>query len=621
MKVTRLTASLAAVALVLAACGGDSDDAPTTPDDENEAVEEDPDSGDIQRGGVYTTIGNQLDATAPPNPFFPQGNSYFGYNSMRLGWVKNHPTNPSEFYPGLASEWEVAPDNSTLTVTIHPDATWSDGTPVTAEDVVVSSNIAYTRGAGAFILSPGAAGTASDVEIIDDKTVQFTQDPENPTSTFINGIMDMVIVPAHIYADQLPDDFAETLAAARNDDDAGEAAREAVGEAGEALASFAPEEDVSAGPYVLERINPSEALLVRNEHFHNDHLVAPDQVILRNYTGNEQIWDYLRAGELDTAPFTAVPPDVVQQIEQVPGNEVSRTYSPVVAGLAFNQSYEPFDDVRVRRALAFAIDREQTVSIASPDGGVPAVTTSGMHQEVLDAWVGDVAGELEPYAHDLDQAAEELEAAGMTQEDGRWMLPSGEPFEVPIQVVTGFSDWITAGENIATQLNEFGIQSEILTAPDFTVYQEDMANGEYPVGFWLIGLGPSPYNIFQRLYGQSNGWQVLQGRLSYSEPGEDGNWKGGPETVDIDGIGTVNPGELAHELNTASPERVNEIMAILAQVTNETLPAVQMWDYINTQFSNNTRFITDPPDDARRVTGVTGLAGVWIQQGWVSAVG
>ncbi|WP_166348542.1 ABC transporter substrate-binding protein [Phytoactinopolyspora limicola] len=539
---------------------------------------------------------------------------------MRLAWVKNHPTSPTEFYPGLASEWEVSDDNLELTVTIHPDATWSDGTPVTAEDVVVSSNIAYTRGSGAFILDPGAAGAASDIEVVDDKTIQFTQDPENPTREFVNGIMNMTIVPAHVYGDLLPADFEQTLEAARGDDDAADDAREAVAEAGEAVVGFAPEEDISAGPYVLERINPSEALLVRNEHFHNDHLVAPDQVIVRSYDGNEQVWDYLRAGELDSSHFVAVPADVVQQIEAVPGNEASRTYSPVVAGLAFNQSYEPFDDIHVRRALAFALDREQVVNIASPDGGVAATTTSGMHQEVLDAWVGGAAGDLEPFAYDLDRAAEELEAAGMTQEDGRWIQANGEPFEVPIQVVSGFSDWIAAGENMATQLNEFGIDSEILTAPDFTVYQEEMAAGAYPVGFWLIGLGPSPYNIYQRLYGQSNGWQVLAGQLSYSEPGEDGNWKGGPETYEVEGHGTVNPGELAHELRTADEARTNEIMTILAQTTNEHLPVVQMWDYVNTQFSNNTRFITDPPDDARRVTGVTSLAGIWIQQGWVTAV-
>ncbi|WP_158542838.1 ABC transporter substrate-binding protein [Phytoactinopolyspora halophila] len=616
MKVTRITATLAAFALAITACGGD-DDEPTSPDDgDNGAAEE----GEVNRGGVYTTIVTQLDATAPPNPFNPDTNSFLGYNAMRLAWVKNHPTDPSDFYPGLASEWEVSDDNLELTVTLHPEATWSDGTPVTSDDVVLSANIAYTRGSGAFILDPGAAGAASDVEVIDDKTLRFTQDPDNPTGEFVNGIMDMTIVPEHVYGDVLPADFEETLEAAQGEGEDAEEARDAVSEAGEEVASFDPGEDISAGPYVLERINPSEALLTRNEHFHNDHLVAPDQVIVRNYDGNEQVWDYLQAGELDSSHFVAVPEDVVQQIEAVPGNEISRTYSPVVAGLAFNQSYEPFDDVHVRRALAYAIDREQMVSVSTPDGGDAATTTSGIHQEVVDEWIGDAVGELDPYEHDLDAAEEELEAAGMTKEDGRWLLPDGEPFEVPIQVVSGFSDWIAAGENIATQLDEFGIESEILTSPDFTVYQEEMAAGDYPLGFWLIGLGPSPYNIFQRLYGQSNGWQVHAGQLSYSEPGEDGNWKGGPETIEVEGHGEINPGELTHELRTADEERTQEIMTILARATNETLPVIQLWDYINTQFSNTDRFITDPPDDARRVSGVTSLAGIWIQQGWVTAV-
>lgn len=182
MKALRTIAALAASALVLTACGGDNPDPSGSADSADEGQD-----GAVQRGDVYTTIIKQLDATAPPNPFNPDGNSFLGYNSMRLAWVKNHPTSPTEFYPGLAEEWEVSDDNLELTVHLHPDATWSDGTPVTAADVVTSSHIAYTRGSGAFILSPGAAGAASDVEVIDDKTVRFTQDPENPTREFVNG--------------------------------------------------------------------------------------------------------------------------------------------------------------------------------------------------------------------------------------------------------------------------------------------------------------------------------------------------------------------------------------------------------------------------------------------------
>lgn len=604
----RVAVSLTAVALVLAACSN-GDGSEGDGGDGEEAV---------AQGGTFTTFISRLDATAPTNPYNPDGNSFLGFNSMRMAWTANHPTDPRHFYPGLAENWEWTDDFTELVVELNPEATWSDGEPVTTEDVVVSSNIAYTRGSGAHILQPGAAGTVSDAEVVDEHTIRFTQDPEEPTGTFINGILDMTIVPAHIYGELLPEDFPSVLETARGEDDDAEEAREQISEVGDQVIEFQPEEDISAGPFILERINPSEALLVRNEQFFDNDLVAPDNVVVRNYTGNEQIWDFLQAGDLDFGPFVATPTDVMEGIEAVDGNRADVSYSPVVASMAFNQSHEPFDDLNVRRGLAYAIDYEQMVEIGSPTGGTAPVTTSGIHGEVLDNWLGEAAGDLEVYDQDLDRAADEFEAAGMTQEDGRWMLADGSPFEVPIQVVDGFTDWIDAADNVATQLQEFGVDADVHTSPDSAVHEEQMFNGEFPVQFWLVGLGPDPYNIFQRIYGQTSGWTVSGGQLQYAEPGEGTNWMGLEESLDVEDIGEVNPGELAHELNRANEERVAEIMEILARTTNEHLPAIQMWDYINTQFENTNRFLIETPEDSRRLGGVTNPSGVWMTQGWIT---
>lgn len=611
MNPRRLAAMVGALAVTLAACGGNGDGS----GDGSSASGGD--GSGVQQGGTWTAIETQLDNTVPPNPFAPNGNSFASYNNMWLAWPKNHLTDPNDFYPGLAESWELSDDESELVVHLQPDAKWSDGEDVTAEDVELSVNIAYTRGTGAFVLSPGAAGAAREIEIIDDKTIKFTQDPEHPSNTFVRGIFDsMPIVPEHIYGELIPEGFDELLDTAQGEGADAEAAREEIAAISEDVTTFDPGEDVSAGPFVLERMNPGEALLVRNEHFYAAENVAPENVVLRNYSGNEQVWGYLQSGELDSAPFLAVPTDVMEQIENVPGNIVSRSYSPVVAGLAFNQSYEPYDDVRVRRALAYLIDREQVTRVASPEGGTPAATTSGIHQEAADAWLGEEASNLEPYDHDTEQARELLLEAGFTEEGGSWNTPDGEVWNVSIQVVSGFSDWISAGQNIVQQLEEFGVSAETVTSPDFTVYQEEMAAGEYAVGFWLIGLGPSSYNIFQRLYGQSNGWQVHAGTLSYAEPGTEGNWMGGPETLDVDDVGTINPGELTHELNTADEEREFELMGQLAKATNQELPVIQMWDYVNTRFFNDTRFegFPDEDSDALRLN-----PGVWMAEGWISA--
>ena len=73
---------------------------------------------------------------------------------MKLAWVKNHLTDPNQFYPGIAESWEIAPDNSSITIKLRPNDKWSDGKPITAEDVKFSIGLAYTQGSTAYALDP-----------------------------------------------------------------------------------------------------------------------------------------------------------------------------------------------------------------------------------------------------------------------------------------------------------------------------------------------------------------------------------------------------------------------------------------------------------------------------------
>lgn len=612
----RLTALAAALTLAatLAACGGDDDG-----DDEggNEPTGSAEDG--VKTGGTFTYIAENTDESAPLNPFVGAAlsKSRDTINSLTLGYAKNSLTEPNDFYPGLAESWEIAPDYSEVTIHLHPDAKWSDGEDVNAEDVVLSYKIAYTRGAGAFILTPGAAGAVGEVEVIDDKTIKFTQDPENPVNTFPRGIMSVTIVPEHVWGEVLPADFDEQLATAQGEGAGADAARDAIAAIAEDVLAFAPDEDVSAGPFVYERASASDLLYTKNEYFYAADNVAPDQLVLKNYTGNQQIWDLVSSGDVDGTIFVATPQDVMDGFNANDNVGVAEAYSPVVAGWAFNQSVAPYDDVRVRQALAYAVDRDQAIAIGTPTAGTAPIATTGMHSEAFTEWLGDDVESLglNPYAHDPAEAERLLTDAGFSKDGDQWLLPSGEPWQVTFQVVNGFSDWIAVAENLVTQLNEFGISAQTQTSPDFAVYQEEMAAGKYDMGFWLLGLTPSPYDVYQRIYGQTSGWTVLGNSLDYSPPGENGNWMGGPETYEVDGE-TVNPGELTLSLRNGALEGKAEDILKLAKITNENLPIIQFWDYSNTWFYTNSNFegFENVPDDAQRFR-----IGVWMMQGWISA--
>jgi peptide/nickel transport system substrate-binding protein len=568
-------------------------------------------------GGLFTTIDvlkPGLDPSGPINPWAPKGNSFLGYNAMKLGWIKNSLLDPNQLYPGIAASWDVAPDNSSITIHLQPNNKWSDGKPVVADDVKLSIGLAYTQGSTAFAITPGAAGVAADVQVVDDHTVKVTQDMTNPSSKFTRSVLDTFVVPAHVWSSVLPADFWDKLKASRGTGADADKARDEITALGQKVLAYSPPKDVSAGPFTLARVNPGEALLVKNKNFYNAAKVTPDQVKFLNYAGNEQIWNYLTAGKLDQAGFTATPADVMNRIKQAPGSQTISGFSPVSVGMAFNQSKKPYDNVHVRRGLAYLIDRAQVTKVASPSGGTPAVTTSGIHQKPAQEWLGAQASTLEPYNPDKAKAAEEFKAAGLKQKDGKWALADGSPWKVSMTAPSSFSDWIAAEENIKSQLVENGVDAEVVTVADYPVYLQELADGKYDVGLWLIGLGPAPYDIFQRLYGASNGWTNVAGKVSHTPAGKGGNWMGGSETLDVSGVGKINPGELTAKLNSTTEEQAKPIMVELAKAANQDLPVIQLWDYVNTAFVNNSRFTGWPEQDS----DVLRLpAGVWMQLGMV----
>lgn len=569
-----------------------------------------------QSGGIYTTIDGtkQINASAPTNPFNPVGSVFNGYNGMALAWPKNDPTDPNRFYPAIARSWTAAPDGSAVVIHLQPNARWSDGKPLTSEDVRVSIGLAYSQGGTAYALDPKAAGAAAEIQVVDAKTISITQGA-NRSQMFLNNLLSTVIVPAHVYGRLLPAGFWTTLKIAQGaDGPAAERAKSVITGMADKVISFRPPHDVSAGPFVLERVNPGAALLKRNPYFYDSAAVVPDKVKVLNYTSNEQIWNYLIAGKLDNAPFTSVPTAVMDRIRQTGGSRIVRGYSPVATSLAFNQALKPYDNVHVRRALAYLIDRNQVTRIASPEGGTPAATTSGIHAKAARAWLGKGFDSLTRYGFDPVKAAAELKAAGMTRRGGTWAMPDGTPWKVEIHVPASFSDWVSAAQSISSQLNDHGIDAKVITAADYTLYLGDLAAGKYGIGFWLMGLGPAPYNIYQRLFGQANGWQMFGGRLKHVAPGSQGNWMGGAETAQVTGAGTVNPGELTARLNFAAPDEQKRIVGVLARVANEQLPVIQLWDYVNAQFVNTSRYTAFPPDDSEALRL---SSGVWMQLGMI----
>jgi peptide/nickel transport system substrate-binding protein len=567
-------------------------------------------------GGVYTSIdaNNQITAGAPMNPFNAAPNMFLGYNQMQLGFDKKDPADPNDFFPGLAASWEAS--DTGLTVQLQPNAKWSDGNPVTMADIKTSIAIAYTQGLAGPSLAVGNSNAGaievSEVKDLGGGKIEIDEQSGVKNLYFTRLALSLPIVSDMVYGAQVPADVWTDIAAAQGSDPAAaKAAIDKLTAAGKPLASFAPATDVSAGPFVLTRVNPGEALLDRNKFFYAADKVAPKQVILRHYTGNQQIWGYMNGGELDSAPYTAMPTNILNQVTGA-GYQRADSVSYVGASIAFNESVAPFDKTAVRQALAYVIDREAVTKVGEPVGGVANAATTGLIKAQSDSFLSaDQTAALNPYKPDPAKATSLLQGAGFTKDSsGQWHLPDGGAWKITLQTVNGFSDWISASTVVASELTAFGIPTQAAVTADFATYKKEMAAGKYAVGWWLVALGPQTDKAYQRLYGADDGYVFKDGQISHGT----GGWEHAAGTYTVNGQ-SIDPGQLTAQLSTTAVTDQKPIIAQLAAATNQELPVIQIWDYTRVQFMLDKRFTHFPKtgDDAL----LANPPGVWMMQGYV----
>jgi len=253
--------------------------------------------------------------------------------------------------PGLAKSWALSKDGSQITFTLR-DARWSDGTQITARTVVDSwlrtldpkteSEYAYlmamvVKGAGDY----NEGRTSRDavaVRALDDR--RFQCDLVGP----MPYVVDMM---AHPVFSVLP-----MHAIRKHGDD-----------------WFKPESFVGNGPFVLSRWTPADSIeVVPNERYWDAKAVKLSSVVYLPIGDRTKAYDAYKRGEADWS--RGIPVEKVDEIRQRPDYQVA----PQIATYFyyFNLSRSPFDDVRVRKALAMALDMEELVGKVDKDGRLPA---------------------------------------------------------------------------------------------------------------------------------------------------------------------------------------------------------------------------------------------------------
>jgi oligopeptide transport system substrate-binding protein len=278
--------------------------------------------------------------------------------------------------PGCAESWTISDDGLSYRFTLREGLRWSDGKPLTAEDFVYS----FQR-----LVDPATGARAAGLFFVIEGAQAIVRKERAPDTLGVSAPDSRTVV---IRLAQPAPYFIQLLANSQGFP----VPRHAVEEHGRGWARAGTM--VSNGPYQLaERIPQTHIRLVRNPNFYAADEVEIDEVYWRPAQDLGAAFRQFRAGELDTVLMA--PPDELGWIrENMPDalhmNPIQATYM-----LVFNVSRAPFDDVRVRRALSIAVDRDAMArqvlqgnvlaaeSLITPGtGGYPGYTPAGADDDL-----------------------------------------------------------------------------------------------------------------------------------------------------------------------------------------------------------------------------------------------
>lgn len=368
-----------------------------------------------------------------------------------------------EEYPWLATDYEWSEDLRTLTFTIRDDVLWSDGEPMTVDDVSFTlsagrDNIAFNQ---ANLWGP--TGIAESVAKVGDKQVSITFKNVD-TMVFGRLVNSLYIVPEHVFG---------TL-----DDPA----------------SFANEEPVGTGPFTEIKSFSSQSIdFGRNEHYWQQD--KPAFETLRYMDNTNAVLD-LQAGTHDWNG--AFVPDVQAAYDDRDPDfhHYYATASPPVV-LFLNLAKPPFDDAAFRHALSMAIDRDAVVTGAE-FGDALAADATGLNGLFPD-WVNDDVS-AESVTFDVDAAAAAMEDAGYARDGDRLVDPDGKPVAIELLTNSDFPDYVAAAEMIARTWGELGIDVTLRPAP-FGDWYGSLSNGTFDAGISYTFSGTSPVDFYDQLLG------------------------------------------------------------------------------------------------------------------------
>ncbi len=331
---------------------------------------------------------------------------------------------PPTFAPELATSWEWTDDGSLL-VELRGDAVWSDGAPVTADDVVWTWHLQNDPTiAWRHALSKESI---AEIEALGPQRlrVRFARDSASHLADLNQG----AIVPRHAW-EQLPlDEWRDN-------------------------AGWFVDHLVVSGPYRLARWQrDQEIVLERNPAYYRTGFPRLDQVVFRIVPERANQVAQLLAGSADFVQ--QVPAGDAARVEEHPETELRGIWARQYNFVAWNLARPLFADIEARQALTLAIDRQALIDTLW--FGHAAIATSPIISTVWAHHHG-----IEPWPHDPGRARQLLAGLGWEDRDGDGVLErDGRPFSFVLSTNSDNRQRVDATLMIQQDLRRIGVEAKV----------------------------------------------------------------------------------------------------------------------------------------------------------------
>ena len=467
---------VAVMALSLAACGSKTNDSSqAAPESTGSASGESTaatqpagNSGEkIVNVGVTDTLGSL-------NPLLLNGGEINKY-ATALMFLPLMELDADLNFQGMLAESITTEDNRNFVVHIDEAATWSDGTPITAEDVAytalrltspVINNTAMMyyvfEGVGDDGFVEAGADSVDGIQVIDDKTIQFTTKDSMSLTTFENSYARYLLtLPKHVIEKYTEEELS--------------------------TAEWFNQPDVISGPFYVTDFDVDHYISYKANPDYWKGAPKIDKLNIKIVDGS-QLYAGLQSGEIDITQHTmsVIPPEDYASVEAL--DNVDVVYgSPVTNQSMFIQTAN-VPDVRVRQAMLYAINRDQLLSELL-DG----------HGEVVDGFLSSASpfydDSITPVTYDPEKAKALLEEAGW---DGSQTLR--------FYVNSGDSTFVNAATVMVAQWAAVGIKAEVQTV-DFATLMSVAGTRDYDILAVQYTYAPvDPYPDVAWLLGGEGSW-------------------------------------------------------------------------------------------------------------------